>query len=250
MLSFTFIKEQDFMAWAHHDTPGGSGLFKSVATIIENVTQGYVNGVYVAVQRTVEGQTVQYIERIAERQFPNGVVDAWTVDSAMQYIGSAQTAFQGMEHLGGLTVTGLADGVIIPPFTMPASGSFTLSPGASKVTIGLAFTCDLQTLRLDLGEPTVQSKEKKINGVNVRVAETLGLTIGSDSSNLVPMKDLVRGNVGRQSNTVVTDLVTDDTFTYIDPRWTVAGQYFIRQANPYPATVLGVMPQVAVGDTK
>jgi hypothetical protein len=133
---------------------------------------------------------------------------------------------------------------------MPASGTFTLATAASKVTVGLAFLPQAQTLYIDLGNPTIQSKDKKIPRVTLRVTETLGLTIGSDSSNLVPMKDLVRGQVGQNTNTVVTDLVTGDATTTIDPKWQEAGQVFFEQPYPYPATVLGVIQDIVVGDTK
>jgi hypothetical protein len=90
---------------------------------------------------------------------------------------------------------------------------------------------------------------KTIPAVTVRVNDTLGLEIGKTFSTLVPMKDLVRGNVGSATNAVVTDLVTGDAMTRLDPSWTVPGQYCIEQPNPFPASILGVIPQVTVGDT-
>lgn len=247
LLSLTFVKEQEFIGWAHHDT---NGSFKSVCSIVEAASVGYQNYLYTVVQRSVQGQTVQYIEYMPERATSNVAADYWTVDAGLQYNGAPATSFSGAQHLGGLTCTGLADGTIIPAFTMPTSGSFTLSTPASKVTVGLAFTPQLQTLFIDLGQPTVQSKMKKIPEVTIRVTETLGLTIGSDSSNLVPMKDLTVGNVGSMTNEPVTDLVTGDARTIIDPKWQEAGQFFIEQPYPYPASILGVIPEVAVGDTE
>lgn len=248
MLTLTFMKEQDFIGWAHHNT---QGLFKSVCTIIEpNSAGGFDNAVYTVVQRTINGNTIQYIERFADRLFTNGVKDAWCVDAGIQYVGSPTTTFSGATQLAGATVTGLADGVVIPLFTMPVDGEFTLASAASKVTVGLAFTPQLQTLALDTGQPTIQGKEKKINAVTVRCDQTLGLSIGSSFSTLTSMKDLVVGNVGSMTNQLVTDLVTGDARTFLDPTYTVPGQYCIQQSNPMPASVLGVIPQLAVGDTE
>lgn len=249
MLTLTFLKEQEFIGWAHSITLGS---FKSVATVVENTsTAGEVDAVYTVVERTIQGQSLKYIERFVERTFTSGVADAWCVDCGIGYSGAPATNFSGAEFLGGQTVTGLADGVVIPPFVMPTSGAFTL-PAASKVTVGLGFTCDLQTLPLELGDPTVQGKVKKINDVDVRVADTLGLSIGSDFSHLTPMKDLVVGNVSSmltgQSSQIVTDLVSGDARTFLDPTYTVPGQYCIRQSLPLPATILGVIPNVSVGD--
>lgn len=249
MLTLTFLKEQEFVGWAHSTT---NGLFTSVATVTESVSIGSVDAVYVVVQRIVNGNTVKYVERFAERSFTNGVRSAWCVDAGIQYIGSPATTFTGAQHLAGMTVTGLADGVVIPPFTMPTSGTFTLTNAASTVTVGLGFTCQLQTLPLEIGEPTIQGKVKKINYVDVRVADTLGLQIGPDFSNLVTMKDLVVGNVSSmlvgQPTQIVSDLVSGDARTWLAPTYTVPGQYCIQQSQPLPATVLGVIPNITVGD--
>lgn len=245
LLSLTFLKEQELIGWTHNDT---NGYFKSVATVTEQVAQGSVDALYTVVQRTVNGNTVQYIERMADR-FLSAYANAWCVDAGIQYVGAATTAFTGAEHLAGLTVTGLADGVVIPAFTMPTNGNFTLSSAASTVIIGLAFTPQLQTLPIEIGNPTIQGKRKAIPSVTVRVADTLGLSIGANSSTLVPMKDLVLGNLGSQTNEVVTGLVTGDAMTNINAQWTPQGQYFIEQSQPYPATILGVIPDFTVGDT-
>jgi len=139
--------------------------------------------------------------------------------------------------------------VVIPEFVMPANGEFTITTPASKVVVGLPFVPKLKTLALDLGEPTVQGKRKKITAVTVRVEDTLGLEIGQTFDTLVSMKDLTLGNVGSQTNEVVTNLVTGDARTIIDPMWTEPGQYCFQQNLPYPVTILGVIPEITVGDT-
>lgn len=252
MLTLTYMKEQDFVGWSHQVTQGS---YLSVATVVEPTSDaGNVDAVYTVVQRTVNSNVVKYIERIADRAFPNGVADAWCVDAAIQYVGPPASVFSGAEHLAGLTVTGLADGVVIPPFIMPTTGVFTTVQSHSKLTIGLAFTCDLQTLALDVGEPTVQGRVKKINAVVARVKDTLGLSIGPDFDHLTPMKDLILGNVSSmltgQESQVITGLTTGDARTLLGAGYTVPGQYCIRQSLPLPATVLGLIPNFTLGDTK
>jgi hypothetical protein len=250
MLTLTFLKEQEFIGWTHSYTLGD---FKSVATVVETTdTAGEVDAIYTVVERDINSQTLKYIERFAERSFPNGVVDAWCVDCGLRYDGAPATNFSGAEFLAGETVTGLADGEVITPFVMPANGNFTL-PSASVVTIGLGFTAKLQTLPIDLGDPTVQGKVKKINNVDARVADTLGLKIGGEFTNLTVMKDLVVGNVSSmltgQNSQRITDLVTGDARTILDPRFTVPGQYCLQQDQPLPATVLGLISDYTIGDT-
>jgi hypothetical protein len=331
LLSLTYLKEQELIGWAHRDT---LGLFTSVGTITESTaTAGNVDAVYVIVQRIIQGQVLQYVERMSERAFPYGMEDAWCVDAALQSTGQTPaagltasqsgvgagvtftadasvftapmvgwvirmgggiatitgftdgqhvtatimqaissvlpdsggvpliaasgawtlwtpfTAFGGLDHLNGQSVVGLADGVPIGPLTV-TSGSVTLPNPATKVVLGLAFTPQLQTLQLDLGEPTIQGKRKKIVAVTARVKDSLGLSIGQSFSTLVPMKDLVLGNVGSATNTKVTNLVTADARTLIDPLWQVPGQYCFQQNFPLPVSILGVIPETAVGDTR
>lgn len=247
LLSLTYLKEQELIGWAHHDT---QGTFNSVASITETVAGNTVDAVYVVTTRQVNGLNFQFIERMADRYIIS-FQNPWCVDCGLQYNGTPATVFSGLDHITGLTVTGLADGAVIAPQVVSAAGTITLTTPASLVTIGLPYLPQLQTLQLDLGEPTVQSKRKKIDGVSVRCEQALGLSIGKtfDSSSQVPMKDLVLGNIGSQSNQLVTDLVTGDAWTVIDPSWDVQGQYCIQQSNPYPATILGVIPRVTVGDT-
>jgi hypothetical protein len=263
LLSLTFQKEQQFIGWSHHIT---QGAFNSVCAVTEILSNGSsVDAAYTVVQRTINGASVQYIERFVERSFPNGMSSAWSVDSGLQYSGASQLTFVGAESLAGTTVTGVAtDSLgnvsVITPFVMPVNGIFTLptptngATGYTVVTIGLGFVCQLQTLPLEIGEPSIQGKVKKITCVDIRVKDTLGLSIGSSFSTLVPMKDLVFGNVSSaltgQPNQIVSGLVSGDARTFLDPTYTVPGQYCFQQSLPWPATILGVFPQFVTEDRR
>lgn len=249
LLSLTFIKEQEFIAWAHHDTEDDDASFLSTCSIVEAASSGFQNYTYFVVGRTIGATPVKYIEYFPERGVSADAQDYTTVDCSISYSGAPATSFQGGEFLAGKTCTGLADGGVITPFVMPASGNFTLPVAKSEVTVGLAFECDLKPLPLDVGNPTIQSKMKKINAGTLRVVNALGLQIGTDEANLVDMKDLVVGNVGSMTNEVVAGLVTGDVRTFLDPKWQEIGQYYIRQDKPFPATILAVIPQLSVGDT-
>lgn len=257
MLSLTFLKEQELIAWTHRDT---QGAFKSVATVTEAGPIGNVNAVYVVAQRTINGHTVQYIERMVEQYYPKGLTDSWQVDAGLQYNGAAALTFTGALHLANTAVVGLATDTlgVVTYFTttVTAAGGFTPpappapAAGYIRVTIGLSYLPQLTTLGIDTGDPTIQGKMKKLPQVTVRVAATLGLSIGTDFNNLVDLEDLILGNVGKDTNVLVTNLVTGDAVQSLDPAWTVPGQYCIQQNFPYPTTILGLIPQIAIGDTK
>jgi hypothetical protein len=338
LLSLTYVKEQELIGWAHHDTQGD---FQSCCSVIETNIGGVgepntVDAVYLATLRLLgDGNLYHIIERMADRYFTYGVEDSWSVDCGLRtqpivtdsnagiagnntVVGSTVTitlfgptgqftsgmagtsvfranggvypivtftdAFHvtatvgkvpaelgpfpttevlvqdysiwnlvttvsGLNHLANMPVVGAADGVAVGPLTVSNTGTVTLSTPASKVTLGLAFTPQLQTLPLDLGEPTVQGKRKKIVAMTLRVADTLGLSAGTTFPNVVSMKDFTLGGFNITNNVPVTDLYVGDGRIIIDQEWQEAGSYCIQQNLPYPATILGVFPEVTVGDT-
>ena len=79
LLSMTYVREQQVVAWARHDTPG---TVESVASVAE----GAEDALYVVVKRTVNGATVRYVERLASREF-DALEDYFGVDSGLTYDG-------------------------------------------------------------------------------------------------------------------------------------------------------------------
>ena len=75
LLGLTYVPEQQVGAWHQHDT---DGTFESVACVAE----GAEDAVYAAVRRTINGQSVRYIERMAPRLFGEQE-NAFFVDSGL-----------------------------------------------------------------------------------------------------------------------------------------------------------------------
>ena len=163
----------------------------------------------------------------------------WTISTPF-------TTFIGLDHLEGQTVSILADGSVVTPQVV-TNGSIILPQPASKVIVGLGFTAQLQTMYLDVqGGDTVQGKRKKINALSVRVANTRGLWAGRTFETLVPIKELSSLTPMNQPS----PLVTGDERVIMDPLWDVPGQICIQITDPLPATILGVIPEITIGDTK
>jgi hypothetical protein len=248
LLSLTYLKEQEVFGWARHDTQGS---YKSVCSISE----GSENAVYFVVSRVIGGNTVQYIERMASRNLGANlaanvqadVTKAWFVDCGLNYTGAPVTTLTGLSHLNGQTVACLADGNVQPLQTV-VNGTITLDAPSSTVVVGLPYTCQLQTMRLDIGEGqggTIQGKRKKISAATIRVQDTRGLSVGSTFSTITPFKE--RGpNVYMG---VAIPLMTGDERIVMDPSWNTNGQVCLQISDPLPATVLGIFPEVSIGDS-
>lgn len=151
------------------------------------------------------------------------------------------TTLTGLWHLEGMTVSALADGV---PRTglVVTNGSVTLPVAASKITVGLPYTAKIKTLPIDTGSlPTIQGKRKNIHALTVRLNKAKGLKTGSKETTLV---DMVIPAYESQY-----ELWDGDIYTVMDPNWQEQGSYFVEQTNPLPASVLGFIPELSVGDT-
>lgn len=321
LLSLTYVKEQEMIGWARHDT---QGQFASVASVLEN----QYDATYLVARRFIGGQFNYYIERLDDRiTFPYGAEDAWAVDCAVRTTlptpaaglaisassGSAtftadagvfgstlagdviradggiatvtgivsafqvtatwtqnpntlvpgttipvpavsgqwtlarpSTVFTGLDYLNGQSVSILADGGVIADQTV-VNGSITLAQPATKVIAGLRYIKQLQTMPLDLGNErdTVQGKRKKINAVSIRTKDARGILFGNNFNTLFPVKNM---NPSVQFGTQIP-LVTGDNWVQWDPAWTVLGQLAFEIDDPLPATILGVIPEITIGDT-
>lgn len=236
MLSLTYMREHDIWAWAKHDTPG---LFHSVCAI-EGTNQ---TDVYAMVKRTIDGSDVYYVEVMAERLPEGELTDAFFVDCGISYDGAPATGFSGLDHLEGEEVVVLADGNVVEGLTV-TGGAITLTTAASKVHVGLRYTCDLETLDVDFSDQSgsIQGRKKKIGKVTMKLLNSRGLEVGPDLTRLTPVK--FREFEGFSE---ATQLFTGDKQVTIDQRWGSNSQVSIRQKYPLPLTVLAVIPEVVIG---
>jgi len=163
----------------------------------------------------------------------------WSIDQPI-------TKVFGLDHLEGQQVSVLADGGVVNGLTVN-QGSITLPAPASKVIAGLGFQAQLQTMPLDIGneQNTIQGKRKKVGALTARVKDSRGLKTGRTFSTVVPIKELNRVTTLGQS----TPLITGDERIIMDPLWDVPGQICFQVDDPLPVTILGVIPEIAVGDT-
>lgn len=159
--------------------------------------------------------------------------------------GPEVTTVSGLGHLAGLDVACVADGESVGPLMVSAAGVITLPQPASKVIAGLDYLGQLQTLDLDVGEPTVQGKRKKVAALTLRLDQSRGLSVGDSFETLTPIKELPAAGY-----TPPLPLFSGDRRKVINGRWSETGRLCIQLDQPFPATVLGVIPEVTFGDTQ
>lgn len=147
----------------------------------------------------------------------------------------------GLWHLEGQTVRVFADGSVEPD-ALVTNGTITLAHVCGRVVAGLAYNCDIETLNIEAGVPTIQGKYKKVSEVTLRLEDTRGLSAGPTSDRLTEIKERSTEAMGWP-----TQLTTGDEKITIDPYWNSNGRVFIRQANPLPAMIAAIIPKIDVG---
>jgi hypothetical protein len=157
LLGLTYVKEQQILAWHHHDFEGGT--VENVCAIPEDQE----DVVYVVVKRTIDGRTTRYIEQLQSRFIDVDDYSTWYfMDSALAYDGRNTDTSHTMTLSGGtdwdyeetLTLTSSAsyfassdvgkeihltgaDGTIVR-FSIVAYTSATVVTGTSEITVPVA----------------------------------------------------------------------------------------------------------------
>jgi hypothetical protein len=141
----------------------------------------------------------------------------------------------------GLSV--LADGAV-EPYSVGAFGEVTLSRPAVKVSVGLPYVSDLQTmpLALQVDGSFGHGRQKNVNKAWVRVYQSSGVLVGPTPAELVEHKQRTTEPPGTPPR-----VTTGELQVVLTPTWANDGQIYIRQAAPLPLTVVGMALEVAVG---
>ena len=242
----TFRREEQVVAWHRHIVGGafgsGNAVVESVATIPGDIDEDQV---WVIVKRTINGATKRYVEYLSGFDFGTDVGNAFFVDSGLTYSGSAATTISGLNHLEGQSVAILADGAAHANKTV-SSGSITLDRSVTKAQIGLPFTSKLETLRIDAGSAmgSSQGKNKRIGEVTVRLFRTVGLKIGTSSTEL----DTIPFRSSSDSMDTALSLFTGDKTAEFNGGYDDDATITIVQDLPLPMTVLAIFPTLSVFD--
>lgn len=235
LLGLTYVPEQQIGAWHQHDT---DGVFESCTVVAE----GGEDVLYCVIRRTIGGNSVRYVERMASRQFSDQA-DAFFVDCGLTYSGAAATTISGLNHLEGKTVSILADGAVHPQRVV-TGGAITLDQAASTVQIGLPITADLQTLPVaaQIDGSFGQGRYKNVNKVWLRVYRSSGIFVGPDANNLTEAKQRTTEPYG-----TAPALKSEEIQVLLTPSWADSGQIFVRQSDPLPLSIVSMTAEVALG---
>jgi hypothetical protein len=244
----THDRSQNVYAWHRHAIAGTEARVESIAVIPG--TDGR-DELWLAVSRNIPARGTGRswtVERLAHPVTGVAASAARQLDSFLVYSGTPATTITGLRHIRGETGRALADGVPIAAATVAnvgGDGQFTV-PAASKVCVGLPYTCELETLSLDVGaaDGTSQGKTRRPTRLTLRVEASAWGEIGKRGG---PWTRLRYRDPGA-SEPLVPDLFTGDIRSAWPGGYDRDCRLMVRQLDPVPLTVLGMMPQLDTQD--
>jgi hypothetical protein len=160
---------------------------------------------------------------------------SWTLDTPVSVLG-------GLWHLEGELVSILGDGNVMPP-TVVVNGQIELPNEVTRASVGIAYSCIVKTLPPVVSDAVIEARRKRVVGIAARVNDTRGLSTGRSLDNLYEAKERTNEDYGE-----AIKLFSGIRVQMIDPEWDESGQTYFVQDKPLPATLLGLVFDVEVGD--
>jgi len=164
------------------------------------------------------------------------------------YGGSGGTVMQvtnqvtGMTYLMGKQVVAVGDGtLILPPGTTVTSDTLTFMYYCNQIVVGLPFTTTIQPSNPVISTPThtTRGMKQKLDRVTLSLWQSMGGQFGTD---LAHMYDIVYGpgTQGQQPEMSTSEYTRD-----LDANWDDASTFFIRQSDPFPFTLRGLVMRMS-----
>ena len=201
---------------------------------------GEEDQVWVIVQRYINGATKRYVEYFTPFEFNEDLTAFHFLDSGLTYTGGETSTLSGLTHLEGEVVDIIGEGSVQNSKTV-SSGSINLDTAIEEAQVGLLYSSDLQTMRLDEGyTETTQTKTVRVFDLSVRFQNTVGASVGPNSDNLTNIDFRDSG----ASMDLPVPLFTGDKQVEFDAGHGVEGLIYVKQPQALPMTILGIYPRL------
>lgn len=182
---------------------------------------------------------------------PNAVAsdNDWFVANPLTTWAWARNTFTNLGHLEGKPVAILADGNVVTngyeePDYVVTGGSVTIPRPAVKVHIGLPYTSDFESLDVEARDgSTIRQRAKIVTHVGALVKSTSALKAGTNFDNMNEYKIRDDEAMGEP-----TELRTGYFDVGVSSGWDEETRVCIRQDNPLPVTLSGIVPRYQMGN--
>lgn len=236
LISMTYEREQDVIAWSRH--PLRTGDTAASVAVIPGEDE---DEVWLVVTRVVNGSTIRYLEQMQPR-IVDDQEDEWFVDSGLSLdAADADGIVSGLDHLEGEEVAILVDGAVAPRQTV-ATGSVNVGcPILGKAIVGLPFRYVLKPMRFDLQvDGTTKGSTKRVPEVVLNFVKTLNAEYGMDLDNLFKIDWRTEETLGSPP-----ELYTGDKVVTHEGGFDPEDSIIVTGDDPLPCTVRAIVPRIS-----
>jgi len=246
LIGLSYDKDQDVNGWHQHTLGGYSDAAQTLPPIVESIAvipspDGTRDELWMSVQRYINGATVRTIE-YATKFWEDGdtLSNAVFLDCSAVYNGAPTTTVTGLTWLVGQTVSVLTDGSVHPTCVVSPTGSITLQYAASVVQVGLGYTSQATTMRIEAGgqEGPSQGKYKRIRTAIFRFFQSVGATLAPNVFGVPSIPEPFRDDSMNMDQAI--PLFTGDKRWSYEGTWDSDGQLNWTQPDPLPMNILMV----------
>ncbi len=242
LAGMTYERAQNVVGWHRHTT---AGVFESVATIY---SPDAADEVWVIVKRG----NARYVERFEpgyrETLEAEDKAGWWYLDCASRVEFETPTAtVSGLARFNGQTVEVLADGTAEEPKVV-SGGQITLQHPARNVLVGLPYASVLRPMPLDPGplpNGSAQSRKFRVHRLVLRVYKSLGGEVETGPG----LWDAVHSRSSDDRMDDSPPVFTGDKEVGLARGYEPEGTVAIRQLQPLPLTLLGIIPKYEITGT-
>lgn len=236
LIGMTYERDQKVVGWHRHST---DGTVESVACIYGDDD---ADEVWLVVNRTINGNTVRYIERMDpsyRSTLDDEDSDNWFyVDSGLILTPSGTTV-SGLSHLEGETVSVLLDGATHPDCVV-TSGAITLDYTGTTAVVGLPYTSTLEPLPLEItmNDGTAQGRKMRVHRCAVRVYKSAGgeMFVGGSEWDTICTRSM------EDDMNEPVPILTGEREIVVASGYNAGTEIIVRQNTPQPLTVLSLIP--------
>lgn len=245
MAMLVYERSDDVVGWSRFET---DGTIESVCVLPSSTD----DNVYVVVNRTIQGQTKRYVEKLGVSSITEDGNGSWLVDSAVQFStgGVSTKTITGLGHLAGKQVIALG-GSSDPTklYTVTATGQITVDNFVTSIVVGLPYTARFKSVKLAYGSAngTALGQKKRVDHLGIVANNTApdGVSIGRDFSNMTKLSSLLRGK-----QLTAGEIVShyDYDATSFGGAWDTDSRVCFKCQSPYPAHIIGLIVKMNTND--
>lgn len=237
LVELTYIREQNVYAWAHSVLGTGRALAVCAVPGMEEDT------LYIAVQRTINGETATYIERAAKHCTSEDIMAHTGADSSVRFSFEEEVMSVSVPHLVGETVQIMADGRRQPDTIVGEDGTVALVMPAKDIRVGLPIlmVVELPNVEVETREGTMQGRKKDVKEVILRLERSLGGNLGQreDALDMIYYDELLEMGA--------YPLYSGDKHCTVPVNFNDSGRVLIRHEEPYPFSLCSIVRKVQFG---